>query len=241
MVMNWCFRLLWGHERLDENINDDSMQPVNYFQVTSREWKKVLGTAVLVALLAALFSFARPLEYSATLRLLVIQRSALGLDPYTAIRSAERVSEHLANVVYTSSFLAQVLAPELDVDQSIFNSDARKRREQWQRMVQTEIARGTGILTITAYHPRRDEAEHIATAIGSVLQTAGWTYVGGSAADLQVRVVDEPIASRFPVRPPIPANALGGFVLGALLGVGYVIYRAEQERRARYGPGFIHQ
>lgn len=217
------------------------MNSVNYFSVTRREWKKVLGTAVLVALISTLFSFTRPLEYSATLRLLVIQRSALGLDPYTAIRSAERVSEHLANVVYTSSFLEQVMAPEFDIDQAIFKSDARKRREQWTRMVETEVARGTGILTITAYHPRRNEAGHIATAIGSVLQTAGWTYVGGSATDLQVRVVDEPLASRFPVRPPVAMNAFGGFVLGALFGVGYVIYRAEEERRFRQGPGFLHE
>lgn len=217
------------------------MQSINYFQIIHREWKRVLGTAVLVALLATLFSFVRPLEYSASLRLLVIQRSALGLDPYTAIRSAERVSEHLANVVYTSSFFEQVMAPEFNVDQSIFKLDARKRRDKWQRMVETQVARGTGLLTITAYHPQRDEAERIATAIGSVLQTAGWTYVGGSAADLQVRVVDEPIASRYPVRPPVSANAFGGLVLGALVGALYVVYRSEQERRLRNGSGFIHE
>lgn len=217
------------------------MNSINYFHVIGREWKKVLGVAVLVALISTLFSFVRPLEYSATLRLLVIQRSALGLDPYTAIRSAERVSEHLANVVYTSSFLAQVMAPEFDIDQAIFKRDARKRREQWQRMVETEVARGTGILTVTTYHPRRAEAERIATAIGSVLQSAGWTYVGGSATDLQVRVVDEPIASRFPVRPAVPANAFGGLILGALIGAAYVIYRAVEERRSHYGPGFVHE
>ena len=88
MVMNWCFRLPLENELVVVNT---SMQPVNYFHVIGREWKKVLGTAVLVALLATLFSFARPLEYSASLRLLVIQRSALGLDPYTAIRSAVRL------------------------------------------------------------------------------------------------------------------------------------------------------
>jgi capsular polysaccharide biosynthesis protein len=217
------------------------MQPVNYFQVTHREWKKILGLAVLVALLAVLFSFARPLEYSATLRLLVIQRSSLGLDPYTAIRSAERVSEHLANVVYTSSFFEQVMSPEFAIDQTVFKRDERKRREQWGRMVETQIARGTGILTITTYHPQRGEAERIATAIGSVLQTTGWTYVGGSANDLQVRVVDAPLASRWPVRPRVATNALGGLVLGAFLAIGYIIYRAEAERRVHYGSGFIHE
>lgn len=216
------------------------MQPINYFQATRREWKKVLGAALLVALLAALFSFARPLEYGATLRLLVIQRSSLGLDPYTAIRSAERVSEHLANVVYTSSFFEQVMSSEFDIDQSVFKRDERKRREQWGRMIETQIARGTGILTITAYHPQREQAERVASAIGSVLQTSGWTYVGGSGADLQVRVVDAPLAGRWPARPPVGANAFGGLVLGAFLGIGYVIYRAEQERRLRHGHGFLH-
>lgn len=217
------------------------MNNINYFQIIHHEWKKVLGTAVLVALLATLFSFVRPLEYSATLRLLVIQRSSLGLDPYTAIRSAERVSEHLATVVYTSSFFDQVMAPEFGIDESIFNRDERKRREEWNRTVETQVARGSGILTITAFHSRRDEAERIAMAIGRVLQNTAWTYVGGSAQDLQVRVVDAPLASRWPVRPPVAANALGGLVLGAFLGAGFRIYRAEQERRLHMGHGFLHE
>ncbi|MDP3985675.1 MAG: hypothetical protein Q8P82_02830 [bacterium] len=198
----------------------------NYFTVASRDWKKVISIAVLTALLAALVSFVRPLEYSSTIRLLIIQRSALGLDPYTAIRSAERVSESLASIVYTTSFFDKVLAAGYSIDQNVFSKDETKRRKQWQKMVEAQVSRGTGLLTIIVYHRDRGQAEQIVSAIGAVLQQEGWTYVGGG--DLQVRVVDAPISSRFPVRPNVPVNAFGGFVLGMLGGIGYVVWLSKK-------------
>jgi capsular polysaccharide biosynthesis protein len=214
------------------------MQPINYLKIVVRAWKQIVIVAVLVALLAVLGSFVRPLEYSSTLRLLIIQRSSLGLDPYTAIRSAERVSENLANVIYTTSFFDKVMTAGFSIDQTIFKTDERKKREQWQRMVETHIARGTGLLTITVFHRDREQAEHITTGIGTVLQTEGWTYVGGG--DLQVQVVDAPLTSRLPVRPNLVANGFAGLVLGFLAGVGYSVYATYAARRYQSGGGFIH-
>lgn len=214
------------------------MQQINYFQIIAREWKKVVAVAVLAALLAVLFSFVRPLEYSSTLRLLIIQRSSLNLDPYTAIRSAERVSENLASVVYTTSFFDKVMAAGFNIDQTVFKKDEGRKRKQWNKMVATQIARGTGLLTVTAYHKDRSQAEQIAYAIGTVLQKEGWTYVGGG--DLQVKIVDAPLTSRWPARPNLFGNGFGGLVLGLILGIGYVVYLERQTRARQTGPGFLH-
>lgn len=213
-------------------------QNINYFKVIASGWKPVVGTAVLVALLAILVSFVRPLEYSSTVRLLIIQRSALGLDPYTAIRSAERVSENLASIVYTTSFFDKVMAAGFNIDESIFSEQERLKRKQWDRMVEAQVSRGTGLLTISVYHKDRGQAEQIAYAIGTVLQKEGWTYVGGG--DLQVKIVDIPLTSRFPARPNIFANGFGGLVLGFMAGIGYVLFVAERKRRLGHGPGFLH-
>ncbi|MBI4280587.1 hypothetical protein HY628_00135 [Candidatus Uhrbacteria bacterium] len=210
----------------------------NYFLIVSHEWKRVLLMGILAALLAALLSFLRPLEYSSTIRLLVIQRSALGLDPYTAIRSAERVSENLANIVYTTSFFEKVMASGFSIDQNVFSSQETKRRNQWRRMVDTQVARGTGLLTISVYHRDREQAKQIASAIGAVLQLEGWTYVGGG--DLQIRIVDTPLSSRYPVRPNIPLNAFTGLILGIIGGVGYVIWLMRHGRLPE-GRGFLHE
>lgn len=210
---------------------------LNYFQVITNEWKKVVTIAVIVALAATLLSFVRPLEYGSTVGILIIQRSTLGLDPYTTIRSAERISENLAGIVYTTSFFEKVMATRFAIDKSFFKEQENKRRKQWQRMVGTEVARGTGRLAITIYHPTRDQALQIALAIGTVLQEEGWTYVGGG--DLQVRIVDPPLTSRYPVRPNLPANAFAGFVLGLLGGIGYVVFLALRHPLHRE-RGFLH-
>ena len=193
---------------------------VNYFVIVSRDWKRVLLVAVLAALLATLLSFTRSLEYSSTVRLLIIQRSSLGLDPYTAIRSAESISNNLASVIYTTSFFEKAMATGFNIDQSIFSKNETTKRKQWRRMVVTEVSRGTGLLTVTVYHKDRNQAEQIAYAIGTVLQQEGWTYVGGG--DLQIKIVDTPLTSRFPVRPNIPVNAFGGFVLNGRNWIRYL-------------------
>lgn len=210
----------------------------NYLHVVSREWRRVLVIGVLAALLATAVSFVRPLEYSSTVRLLIIERSALGLDPYTAIRSAEGISGNLASIVYTTSFFNKVLAAGFPIDQTTFKKDETKRRKQWKQMVSTSVARGSGILTITVYHKNRDQATQITNAIGTVLQREGWTYVGGG--DLQVKIVDEPLTSRYPTRPNIPVNAFAGLVLGFVVGVAYILWihhRYPQE----HPKGFLHE
>ena len=67
-------------------------------------WKFILLMAILGAGLALLFSLITPLQYSSTVRVLIIQPNATGLDPYTAIKSTERIATSLSELVYTSTF-----------------------------------------------------------------------------------------------------------------------------------------
>jgi uncharacterized protein involved in exopolysaccharide biosynthesis len=52
-----------------------------------------------------------------------------------------------------------------------------------------------------------------------------------SAEGVDVRLIDAPLNSRWPVKPNIPANGLSGLVLGGLFGVGFVLLQAERVRR----------
>ena len=79
-------------------------------QLLERHWKTVAVSAVITMALAAALSFVRPLEYSSTMRLLIIQQSGVNLDPYTAIRSAETIATNLSQVIYTSVFYDNVTA-----------------------------------------------------------------------------------------------------------------------------------
>jgi len=76
------------------------------------------------------------------------------------------------------------------------------------------VVYGTGVLNVSAYHPDAEQAKMLAGAAVNALSSKGWEYVGG---DVTIKVVNEPIVTRFPVRPNVVLNAVLGFIVGVLL------------------------
>ena len=190
-----------------------------------RRHARLIGLFSLIGVLAAaVVVFAQPLRYGGTVRLLIIQRSTLGLDPYTAQKSAERIADNLGQVIYTQDFFSKVLAQDASIDQKQFPEDQTKRRKAWGRTVRTVLVQGTGLLSVTALATEKDEAVKLAQAIAAVLTVSGKEYIGG---DLDVKLVDAPLASSYPVSPNIPLGLVLGLVLGALAGAGYVVWKVE--------------
>lgn len=175
--------------------------------------------------LTILFSFLRPLEYSSTARFLVVQK-VQPADAYSAIKAVETITDNLSEVVHTTSFFDRVLATDIRIRKNYFSRTEAKRRKQWNRMVSSRTARGSGFLTVTVYHPDKREAHNITNAISQVLITQGWEYVN---ADIQIKIVDPAIESRFPARPNIPGNAVAGLVLGAIIGAVVVFQKRSKE------------
>ena len=198
-------------------------------QLLERHWKTIAVSAVLVMVAAAALSFVRPLEYSSTMRLLIIQKAGVNLDPYTAIRSAERIADNLSQVIYTSVFYDKVTAAGFSIDRSYFEPVESKRRQQWSDMVSTQVTHETGFLQISVYHKDKEQASEIARAIAFVLTTEGNQFIGGR--DLEIRLVDTPLQSRFPVRPNIPLNAFLGAVIGVILSSLYLVVGEARRHR----------
>ncbi|MEK7545657.1 MAG: Wzz/FepE/Etk N-terminal domain-containing protein [Patescibacteria group bacterium] len=208
-------------------------------QLLERHWKTIAVSAVLVMVAAAALSFVRPLEYSSTMRLLIIQKAGVNLDPYTAIRSAERIADNLSQVIYTSVFYDKVAAAGFDIDRSYFEPVETKRRKQWADMVSTQVTHETGFLQISVYHKDKEQASEIARAVAFVLTTEGNQFIGGR--DLEIRLVDTPLQSRFPVRPNIPLNAFLGAVIGVILSSLYlVVGEARRHRHTTFSGTHSH-
>lgn len=203
------------------------MQDTHYISTLLLGWKRILVFAVVSALFGTALSFLFPLQYSSTMRLLIIQRQLSTADPYTAIKASERISDNLSQAIYTTSFFDKVLETDFNIDRTVFKADEAKRRKQWARMIDTQVIRGSGMIVLTVYHENKDQATQIARAVAYVLTTEGWQYVGGG--DLEVKIVDDPLQSRFPVKPNIPANALMGFALGLIAGSGYVLLTSQKK------------
>lgn len=204
----------------------DDLLMLSVSSLVTTHWRTITLFGATAAVLAVLVSFVRPLEYRATVRLLVVPRGTLGIDPYTVLKSAERIGDTLSQVVHTSNFFEKVISnTRYRIDQGRFPQDEAKRRRMWKRKVDPMVVRGTAVFGISVYDKRRDEALEIAGAIAEVFATQGWEYIPG---DVQLKVVDAPVATKFPVRPHVGVRALLGFALGALAGLLYVIFHTHR-------------
>ena len=176
-----------------------------------------LGAGILSLFAGLLF----PLEYRADAQALIIPQSRYGVDPYTVVKSAERVGENIVAIMKTDDFYQKVVAqsgPALDTSRFAGVSE-RVKRKRWQRAVRASVVYGTGIVNISAYHAKPDEAKALAAATAETLAAKGWEYVGG---DVTIKVVNPPLVTRWPARPNLAVNALAGFVVGVVVMSLYV-------------------
>ena len=210
----------------------------HYGKIILKKWKLVAAVSVALLVLACGVSFVEPLQYSSSIRLLIIQPAALNYDPYTAIRASASVGGNLAQIVYTTDFYNRVIASKYNIDASYFPTDDAKRRKKWSQMVSVRVEQGSGLLNITVYHTDKDQATEIANAIAYVMTTYGSNYVGGSG--LSIKLVDEPLVSRFPVKPNVLANGFIGFVVGIFLSIAYVLLTDKSRKYlVEHPPSFV--
>lgn len=201
-----------------------------------RRWHTIAMFGLLGLVLALLISFVQPLKYSSTVRLLILQNLGSSADAYTASRSEERIAENLSTIVYTSTFFDQVLSSGFKIDARNFSKEDRTRRREWGRTVDATVSHGTGLLSITAYHTDVLQSEQLVRAIAFVLTDRVKEYTSGG--NVEMRLVDAPLNSKWPVKPNILANIISGFFLGSLVGVAQVLLNLERIRRRHQ---FVHE
>lgn len=194
-------------------------------KVLVRRWKILFFTGAAFGLCAALLTIFFPLEYRADAQALIIPTARYGVDPYTVVKSAERVGENIAQIMGTSDFYNKVQSVSTGgFDWGYFEQlPERQKRKAWGRAVNPSIVYGTGVLNVSTFHPDATQALILSEAVLSTLETRVVDYVGG---DVTIRVVNAPVITPWPVRPNIFINALLGFILGGLL-MGFLVVRRK--------------
>ncbi len=185
------------------------------WQILTKHWRLVFSVGLAAAVAAVLISLVFPLEYRADAQVLVISKSRYGVDPYTAAKSAERVGENLSQIVKTNDFFNKVMAQGgYNLDKSRFeNITEIAKRKRWQKTIDVSVVYGTGVLNVSAYSADKNQAGQLAGAAASALVNYGWEYVGG---DAEMKIVNEPVVTRWPARPNLPVNAVLGFCIGII-------------------------
>ena len=187
-----------------------------------KRWKFLLVVGIILGILSGIVTILFPLSYRADAQVLIISKSRYGVDPYTVVRSAERVGENIAQVMRTNDFYNKVKdQKDFSVDWSYFDdSSEREKRKIWNKTMSPSVVYGTGVLNVSTYHPDKNQALQLAGASVNALSAKGWEYVGG---DVTIKVINEPIVTKFPVRPNILLNVLLGFVVGVLFSGLFVV------------------
>ncbi|MBI5077690.1 hypothetical protein HZB94_04910 [Candidatus Falkowbacteria bacterium] len=208
----------------------ENIRPINYVEILKRDWRKIIVAALITVLLALVATLVQPFLYRATVSIFVVQKSSFSIDAYSASKSEERIANKLAQIVYSSSFLERVLQSGFRVDESYFPSDEYKRRQKWAKMIETEVPAGVSRLTIKIYHQDPNQALAITNAISYLLTAEKQEFIG--IEDIDLKVLDSPLVSKYPVKPNVFLNLLFGILVGLILGGIYVVvsYNPEQDK-----------
>lgn len=193
--------------------------------ILKKRWRTLFVSAFFLAFVAGVVSLAFPLEYRADAQILIVSKSRYGIDPYTAVKSAERVGENVVQVLASDVFYQSVLEEAEPGAPTTYFSEApndRERRKRWEKAVNASVVYGTGVLNVSVYATTKEGAVALSKAVADALVNRVADYIGG---DVSLKIINAPVPTNVPVRPNIPLNIGIGFVAGLFLSAVVVIRR----------------
>lgn len=176
----------------------------------------LIGWGLLLAVISAAVSWFMPWQYSAESQVLLLSRDRFGADPYTELKAAEQVGENLAQLMKTTDFYKKVFeSADATFDKAAWAAmSERDRRKHWRKDVQPAMLYGTSLLRVVVFGKNQAEALALSRSVTAVLAARAGEYIG---ADISVKVVSDPLVSRWPARPNFILNAVLGFLAGVVL------------------------
>lgn len=198
-----------------------------YFNLIAKKKQTIVIIMSIFLSVAILASAVQPFKYGSSLKLLTIN-TFKDTDPYTVSRSNEYLSNLLSQIVSSNSFFEKVKTSNSGIDTSYFKGDSQKQMKRWNKTVKAKALGDTGMITIDIYHTDPSQATEIARSVAYVLQTDHAQY-HGFGDKVQIKIIDEPITSKFPVQPNVPMNLGLAVIFGLLFSLGY-IYIFPEER-----------
>jgi len=205
------------------------MSENHYFKIFKQNWELIVTLFLVAAVISLAVSVLQTSEYEAKLRVLVIQSQRGQMDPYRAAQSAEFLANLLSKVIYSSSFRAHVQESSFNFDRSILSGSSRQVIDAWKNQISAKVVGDTGILEINAFSHNRDQATELARSVANVFVQYGQEYYGQDS-EVQIRILDDALASDKPARPDLLRNLLLGAFLGLVL--GYLIGWLRESRKS---------
>ncbi|MCC7522499.1 hypothetical protein IT407_01710 [Candidatus Uhrbacteria bacterium] len=194
-------------------------------RLLAASWRVLAGFTILGSVLGLALSLLQPLQYASTVRVLITQPGAVGLDAFTIQKSNERIAQNLSQLLLTSTFFENILAQAQGFNTEYFPADEYERRRLWQESVAIALESGSGLMQVTVYHGNADQAKALVLAATNELAKQAPNYFGSA---VRVQVIDAPLNSRWYAKPNFLNNAFYGAAVGFMLGIIWIITRKHE-------------
>lgn len=204
------------------------MELNDFFRLIGRRKQSIAVFVVLFFALGVLVSIVQPMRYSSQSKLLVMHKAAQSSDSYTISKSNQYFASLFASVLSSNFFYGEVLNSNFSIDKDYFSGNLRQQMKKWGKTVEARASSDTGIISITVYHTDPSQAEQISTAINYLMKEKGQLF-HSYGDNVSIKVIDQPIVSRWPTKPNLPLNALLSSVFGFFVALIY-IYAFPGER-----------
>lgn len=219
------------------------MELQDFFLLLKRKAQTIFIIVVGATLLTISVSLLMPLRYEARSKLLITQNSA-NTDAYALSRSNEYLGNLFAQVIKSSSFLELTLASNYNINQEYFKLENSKKMQVWQKVVQAKTYSDSGIIEIKVYHESPYQARQIALAVNDVLLNKNQNYHGGGDK-IKINIIDQPLISKYPVKPNLISNTIMALVLSFIFSLFYVyllpnkkydlhIFKSKKKKKLEY-------
>jgi len=210
------------------------MEVNDYLLLIKRKKQTIFSLILIFLIIAIIFSFSDQLKYRAKEKVLVVQ-NYIGIDPYAFSKSNEYLSNLLSQVVSSNSFFNRVMNSGYSIDKNYFSGDINKKMKIWSKTVEARSLNDSGIIEINVYHPDKYQLEQIAQGIGFILKTQNQYYHGGGES-VSIKVIDEPIISKWPVKPNLPLNISLAILFGLVFSLSFIYIFPEKKYDLRVLP-----
>ena len=204
------------------------MELYDFVNLIRNKKKTIFSIVFTVLILVLVVNFVLPKKYGSEMQVLVIQNNLNNTDPYLVSKSSEHLGNIFTKVVYSGSFYQKAIDSGFGVDESYFGKTFKDQLKAWSNTVGIRNIEDTGILYITAIHSNREQAELVVQSIAYNLKTYHTEY-HGSGENVEVKVINEPVTSNFPVKPNMLINVVAGIVFSLFFSFIYIYLFPERK------------
>ena len=190
-----------------------------------RNIKTMASIAMVVMVISIIISLVQTPKYQSSAKLLIIYKQD-NIDPYTATKTSEYITNILSEVIYSGSFVDNVFNSKFNLKNDL-GINQETRQKNWRKMINNEVKADKGIITLRVLHREKNQASQFAQAIVYTITTKHQLY-HGLGDKINIKIIDNPTTSESWAQPKIIYNALIGFVGGWIIGISIIILFPRQ-------------